>query len=92
MTYTNAFVIDTKEQKVIWCDLASGLSNSEEYEDEVLAYIATKRHMTLFDLINMHQEHMHFILNKNEAQYVIDDSDQSLIQPMDTVSVMEWIY
>lgn len=92
VTYTNAFVIDTKEQKVIWCDLASGLSNSEEYEDEVLAYIATKRHMTLFDLINMHQEHMHFVLNKNEAQYVIDDSDQSLIQPMDTVSVMEWIY
>lgn len=91
-TCTTAFIIDTKEQKVIWCGSGDGLPFSEEYENEILVYIAAKRHMTLFELTNMHQKHMHFVSNKDEAQYVIDSSDQSLIQPMDVISVMEWIY
>ncbi len=90
---TIVFIIDTKEEKILWCDTANSLPLYDVYYDHsALVRLAKKRHISLYDLMTLHQEHMHFVSNKDEAKYVIDDLEQSLIQPMNAISVMEWIY
>lgn len=90
---TTVLIIDTKEQKIIYCDNAHGLPLFNDYHDEnILLRLAKKRHLSLYDLMMLHQEHMSFVFHENEAQYVIDASHHSLLPTMDAISVMEWIY
>jgi hypothetical protein len=84
-----AYVIDLKTMELIWIDCAH--SHSPSYAlvangDLSLVAImknALKKHMSIYDLVMLHKDHIEFVDNKEDAKFIIDASSDSSLSPYD---------
>jgi hypothetical protein len=84
-----AYVIDLKTMELIWIDCAYHHSPSFALVaagDLSLVAImknALKKHMSIYDLVMLHKNHIEFVDNKEDAEVIIDDSSDSSLSPYD---------
>ncbi len=90
--YSNvAFILDLENLELIWCDMPSS-DYCVASENPVGAIIkkAVSKHITLYDLAMLHQKHITFT-DKEHAISIIDDSDNSILNPFHRDSILKWI-
>lgn len=82
-----AFLVDIENMELIWLDIPSYEENYYVVAADDYAYIsavikkATSYNVSIYELIKLHKKHITFTDNKDEALLIIDDSDNSLINP-----------
>lgn len=87
-----AFIIDLETMELIWCDIPqSGYYVAQESTIGAIIKRATGRHMSLYDLVLLHQNHITFVDDKEKAEIVIDDTTDSILHPSRVDEIMNWI-
>lgn len=90
--YSNvSFILNLENLELIWCDMPSS-DYCVAAENPVGAIIkkAVSKHITLYDLVMLHQKHITFT-DKEHATSIIDDSDNSILNPFHRDSILKWI-
>lgn len=91
-TLTIAFIIDLKNMELIFCDLCQ-----DKYYvagDATLGPLIKKavgKRMSIYDLMLLHQNHLTFVDDKEKADFIIDNSPDSMIHPSRIDEIMEWV-
>ena len=82
-----AFLVDIENMELIWLDIPSYEENYFVVAANDYSYIsavikkATSYNISIYDLVKLHEKHITFTDNKDEALLIIDNSDKSLINP-----------
>lgn len=86
-----AFIIDLKTLTLYWCDIPAP-SSDVAAENDLSPYIfhVLKKHLTIYDLVSLHQGHISFV-NKEKCEHVIDESFNSIINPLHLDDIVKWI-
>lgn len=93
-----AFAIDLETLEMIWIDFP--YTHSQCYavaEDSNLSLVmllkkALQQHMSIYDLVMLHENHLDFSRNKAKAKYLIDDSEKAALSPYDIEKISsEWL-
>ncbi len=89
---TIAFVIDLEAMELIWCDLCQdGYCVAGDASLGAILKRAVGQHMSIYDLVLLHQNHLTFVDDKEKAEVIIDDTPDSMINPSRIDEIMEWV-
>ena len=93
-------VVDLEKLEMIWVDFPYSFKQSYAIaatKSSCLNIVATLKralqtHMSLFDLIKLHKNHLIFCENKSEAKYIISDELTADLSPCDTEKITaDWL-
>ena len=53
---------------------------------------ALQKHMSIYDLVMLHENHLDFAKSKTKAKYLIDDSEKATLTPYDIEKISaDWL-
>ncbi len=87
-----AFAIDLHKMELIWmdCPLFHGFTSIvAKYSSGVVISLkeALKEHMNLYDFFKLHNGHVNFVDNKEEADVIVSDNDDATLKPYDVEKI-----
>ena len=86
-----SFVIDLENMEMIWVDSPTRGGMSYVAARNVNTILATKNalkeRMNLYDFFLLHERHLTFVSNKEEADYIISTEEGADLSPYDIASI-----
>ena len=88
-TFTNTLIwLDVPYKGLSFANVSSNYSNSISY----ILKKAMGKHMSIYDLVLLHKNHITFVDDITKADYIIDSSSKSLISPYNLELISkDWI-
>ena len=83
-----AFVLDLETQELIWADttllsLYSGQVASVDRGLEVALRRVLEKQISIYDWMTLHGDHLQIVDNKQDADWVVDDTDDANVSVFD---------
>lgn len=93
-----AFAIDLETLEMIWIDYpytrsqCYAVAQNSNLSLVMLLKRALQKHMSIYDLVMLHENHLDFSKSKTKAKFLIDDSEKSNLSPYDIEKISsEWL-
>ena len=92
-----AFAVDLKNLELIWIDSSFCYNDccfvaSESYGVVLALKNALKEHMNLYDFFMLHNKHLSLVDKKEDADFIISDSEDADLKPFDVEKITEnWL-
>ena len=93
-----AFAIDLESLEMIWIDFpytrnqCYAVAQNSNLSLVMLLKRALQKHMSVYELVMLHENHLDFSKNKAKAKYLIDDSENATLSPYDIEKISsDWL-